>query len=42
MTNATPELLRLVADSLTAYPYESWNFGDSVGFEGMVASSDRC
>jgi unsaturated rhamnogalacturonyl hydrolase len=40
MIAATPELLRLVANTLTAYPYEAWNFGDSVGFEGMVASSD--
>lgn len=33
-------LLRRVADSLLRLPYSTWNFGDSVAFEGMLAASD--
>lgn len=32
-------LLRRVADSLLRLPYSTWNFGDSVAFEGMLAAS---
>ena len=31
--------LRTVADHLLLLPYRTWNFGDSVAFEGMVAAS---
>lgn len=31
--------LRQVADSLLALPYKTWDFGDSVAFEGLVAAS---
>ncbi|GAA0423987.1 glycoside hydrolase family 88 protein [Leifsonia naganoensis] len=37
MTAAT--LLRTVADSLLELDYETWAFGDSVAFEGMVSAS---
>lgn len=37
---STSARLRQVADSLCVLPYDAWNFGDSIGFEGMVASSD--
>ncbi|MDQ2847731.1 MAG: hypothetical protein M3Y77_15585, partial [Actinomycetota bacterium] len=30
----------LVAPTLTGLGYETWNFGDSVGFEALIASSD--
>jgi unsaturated rhamnogalacturonyl hydrolase len=32
-------LLAKVANGLITLPYEAWNFGDSVGFEAMVAAS---
>ena len=38
MTNNS--LLTTVADTLLTLPYRSWDFGDSVAFEGMVAASD--
>lgn len=34
-------VLEMVADSLLLLPYEAWNFGDSVAFEGMLAASSR-
>ena len=37
---ALDEQRRLVADTLLALPYETWNFGDSVAFEGLIAASD--
>jgi unsaturated rhamnogalacturonyl hydrolase len=37
---ALRERLALVAASLTGLPYRAWTFGDSVGFEGLVAASD--
>jgi len=40
MTTTNRELLGRVADTLTTLPYEAWNFGDSVAFEGMIAASD--
>lgn len=30
----------LVAPTLTGLGYQTWNFGDSVGFEAMIAASD--
>ena len=33
------DTLRRVADQLIRLPYKTWSFGDSVGFEGMVAAS---
>ena len=45
VTTPSPEELRAVlakvADSLLLLPYEAWNFGDSVAFEGMLAASAR-
>jgi unsaturated rhamnogalacturonyl hydrolase len=32
--------LSLVAESLLALPYETWNFGDSVAFEALLAASE--
>jgi unsaturated rhamnogalacturonyl hydrolase len=32
---------RAVADTLLGLPYETWNFGDSVAFEALLAASDR-
>jgi unsaturated rhamnogalacturonyl hydrolase len=34
------DTLRRVADQLMLLPYKTWSFGDSVGFEGMVAASN--
>jgi unsaturated rhamnogalacturonyl hydrolase len=34
------EVLRKVAGTLPSLPFETWNFGDSVGFEAMLAASD--
>jgi unsaturated rhamnogalacturonyl hydrolase len=31
--------LRIVADRLLLLPYQTWSFGDSVAFEGMLAAS---
>lgn len=39
MTTPSRDLLRTVADTLIDLPYEAWNFGDSIAFEGMVAAS---
>jgi len=32
-------LLRTVADSIMGMPFETWNFGDSTGFEALIDSS---
>lgn len=34
------ELLRKVADRLLGYPFSFWHYGDSIGFEGLLAASD--
>jgi len=34
------EVLRRVADSLERLPYTTWNFGDSIAFEGLIAAGD--
>lgn len=36
----TDRRLRALADSLLDLDYETWNFGDSVAFEAMLAASD--
>ena len=33
-------LLSKAADALIAYPFTGWNYGDSVGFEGLLAASE--
>lgn len=38
--SATRQTVRDLADSLTELPYETWNFGDSVAFEALLAASD--
>lgn len=32
--------LRAAADLLVAYPFQAWFYGDSIGFEGLVAATD--
>lgn len=39
-TGDARELLAKVAGSLEGLPYRTWNFGDSVAFEGLLAASD--
>lgn len=34
------EVARLVVPTLTGLRYDTWNFGDSVGFEAMLAAAD--
>lgn len=36
----TRDLLRRVTDDLMTLPYEAWNFGDSVAFEGLLAAGE--
>lgn len=36
----TTELLRRVTADLMTLPYEAWNFGDSVAFEGLLAAGE--
>ena len=38
-TVAGPEMIRRVADSVMRLRYETWNFGDSIGFESLIAAS---
>jgi unsaturated rhamnogalacturonyl hydrolase len=33
-------LLSKAADALIAYPFTGWHYGDSVGFEGLLAASE--
>jgi unsaturated rhamnogalacturonyl hydrolase len=33
-------LLSKAADALVAYPFTGWHYGDSVGFEGLLAASE--
>ena len=37
---AERDLLRKVADRLLGYPFSFWHYGDSIGFEGLLAASD--
>jgi unsaturated rhamnogalacturonyl hydrolase len=34
------DVLRKAADALVSYPFACWHYGDSVGFEGLLAASD--
>ena len=38
--DADPALMRLVADRALCYPYQAWFYGDSIGFEGLLAATD--
>jgi unsaturated rhamnogalacturonyl hydrolase len=40
VTSDSARAVRLVADALVRYPFEVWNFGDSVGFEGLIAAGE--
>lgn len=40
MTDLSPLLIRAVASRLAAHPFQAWFYGDSVGFEGLLAASD--
>ena len=33
-------LLARAADALVAYPFSCWHYGDSIGFEGLLAASE--
>lgn len=35
-----PSRLRLAADLLVRHPFRCWFYGDSIGFEGLIAASD--
>jgi len=35
-----PALLRRVADKLEAHEFKGWFYGDSIGFEGLIAAGD--
>jgi unsaturated rhamnogalacturonyl hydrolase len=37
---AERERLRRAADLLVRYPFEVWHYGDSIGFEGLMAATD--
>jgi unsaturated rhamnogalacturonyl hydrolase len=34
------ERVRAAADRLCAYPFACWHYGDSIGFEGLLAATD--
>ena len=38
--SASDERLRLAAEMLARYRFEPWKYGDSIGFEGLLAASD--
>jgi unsaturated rhamnogalacturonyl hydrolase len=40
MTTAERERLGRAAERLTRYPFELWNYGESVGFEGLLRAAD--
>ena len=37
---ADRDLLQRVAERLLGYPFSFWHYGDSIGFEGLLAASD--
>ena len=37
---AERDFLRKVANRLLGYPFSFWHYGDSIGFEGLLAASD--
>lgn len=41
MTTAANHQYRAVADTLIGLAYETWNFGDSIAFEALLAASDQ-
>jgi unsaturated rhamnogalacturonyl hydrolase len=36
----TPEVLRAAAERLVRHPFQAWFYGDSIGFEGLLAASE--
>ena len=36
----TLEHVRAAADRLCTYPFACWHYGDSIGFEGLLAATD--
>jgi unsaturated rhamnogalacturonyl hydrolase len=38
--SAPPEIIKRAANHLLHLPYETWHFGDSVGFEALLAASE--
>ena len=40
VTGSADERLRHAADVLARYRFELWKYGDSIGFEGLLAASD--
>lgn len=36
------DVRRRLAESLVELPYETWNFGDSIAFESLLAATDIC
>src|SRR4051794_10503466 len=38
--DVTRARVRAAADRLCSYPFACWHYGDSVGFEGLLAASD--
>lgn len=38
--DADPALLRSVAERALRHPYQAWFYGDSIGFEGLLAASE--
>ena len=36
----TDPRVRAAAELLTRYPFAVWHYGDSIGFEGLLAASD--
>ncbi|WP_026381798.1 glycoside hydrolase family 88 protein [Afifella pfennigii] len=36
----TPQLVAAVADRLRDHAFQTWFYGDSIGFEGLIAASD--
>jgi unsaturated rhamnogalacturonyl hydrolase len=39
-TKLTPQLVAAVADRLRDHAFHGWFYGDSIGFEGLIAASD--
>ena len=40
MAELTPQLAAAVADRLRAHEFQGWFYGDSIGFEGLIAAAD--
>ena len=39
MQESPSALIEKIAEGLTKWPFENWNFGDSVGFEALLIAS---